>query len=325
MRTVAEAEMRRINHIAGILTHPEERLRYDRTLGEAEALQEDGKPERGFRTFPALIRFDLKAGVWLAAGVFVTLIGEFALGRRSEAPLSETPAVASAPPATTSARVGDTEPRPDRAPLPAPPVASEQPVAAQPVPPPEVTEPQPAVEKQLPPRSVARPAQALVVPPPEGTLPREEAAPPDVPAEPRTEPAGSPAPVPVGQIRPARRNSGFVGLWRYARATPAPSEPGLFPAEEVEIGIAQQFGVIYGYYNGRYTVRQASIAPEVSFRFSGPAGKTVAKTNWSSGDGSRGEISLRMLSEDSLEVIWVASRISPGHLASGRITLTRVE
>jgi hypothetical protein len=150
------------------------------------------------------------------------------------------------------------------------------------------------------------------------------------PAEPVVElhidAADTPAPLSLDEIRPVHRSAGLVGLWRYARAAQRQALPGDFAAQEVEVGIARQFGIIYGYYEGRYVVPQGRVPTEVSFQFSGAAESEFARTTWSSTDGSRGEITLRMLSEDSLEVVWAASHPGrPGRVTAGKITLARVE
>jgi hypothetical protein len=114
-------------------------------------------------------------------------------------------------------------------------------------------------------------------------------------------------------------------LWRYANPAKRQAPSGVL-AQEVEVGITRQSGTIYGYFEGSDIVSQKPAAKDVSFQFSFTAENESAATTWSSTDGSRGEITLRMLSEDSIEVIWVASHVGRlGRLASGRITLVRVE
>jgi hypothetical protein len=128
------------------------------------------------------------------------------------------------------------------------------------------------------------------------------------------------------EIRPVSRSAGLVGLWRFARPAQEQTLPGGFAAQEVEVGITRQSGVIYGYYEGRYVVPQKLAVSEVSFQFSGAAENNSARTTWSSTDGSHGEIEVRLLSKDSLDVVWVASHPGrPGRVASGKIILARVE
>jgi len=135
-----------------------------------------------------------------------------------------------------------------------------------------------------------------------------------------------PPPLPLEEIRPAHRNAGLVGLWRYAGSAQRQALADGFTAQEAEVGITRQLGTIYGYYEGCCVVSQGRGSREVSFQFSGTTENESARTTWSSTDGSRGEITLRMLSDDSLEVVWVASHLGrSGRIASGRITLARVE
>jgi hypothetical protein len=62
----------------------------------------------------------------------------------------------------------------------------------------------------------------------------------------------------------------------------------------------------------------------VSFHFEGQGGTDRASLPWIGGGGARGEVRLRLLTPGTLEVTWVANRLSEElGLISGTATLVR--
>ncbi len=98
----------------------------------------------------------------------------------------------------------------------------------------------------------------------------------------------------------------------------------LYPPEFIEATVTEQNGVVRGRYRSRYLIVDRAISPDVNFEFSGtPNGATVS-CPWSGPGGSRGELTLRMTTDHTLEIEWTASELgSIQGLVSGTAHLTR--
>jgi len=160
---------------------------------------------------------------------------------------------------------------------------------------------------------------------PEGRPPREASIPPPPAVEP-AQPVSSLPDLPSraeGAVSPPRP-PGLAGLWRYSQPDRTSQRPGLYAADRVEVGVSEESGVLYGYYTAHYIVPGGGISPDVSFRFSGPSGQDAATGTWSGTNGNRGEIRLRAVSGNALEVVWVTTHVERANsLASGKVTLQR--
>lgn len=120
---------------------------------------------------------------------------------------------------------------------------------------------------------------------------------------------------------PTRR---LAGLWRYDPAEQTTQSPGSYAAEHVEMAVTDESGVLRGYYTAHYRVPAGGVSPDVAFKFSGQPGKDVATGRWSGANGNRGEIRLRVLSDNALEVVWVATSVKHANsLIAGKDTLHR--
>lgn len=155
-----------------------------------------------------------------------------------------------------------------------------------------------AAEKS-PPRAGYAPASAGYIAPP-------DIAPPDV---------RIPLPA-VGRPAPP----GISGAWFYSAPGPR-SGQAAYPADYIEMVVAEEAGRITGRYRARYKVADRAISPNVVFEFGGERDRPLG---WKSAAGAAGEMSLRLLSEDSLEVRWWATRSgSVTSLLSGTAVLKR--
>jgi len=116
----------------------------------------------------------------------------------------------------------------------------------------------------------------------------------------------------------------LAGSWFWVKPRAAPAEAGLYPPEYIEVVIAGTAGELHGRYRARYTVPDRAISPEVSFRFEGAGGEEAAQLKWTGEGGARGEVQLRLVAGDSLEVKWFATEFgrNPG-LSSGTAVLVR--
>jgi hypothetical protein len=136
----------------------------------------------------------------------------------------------------------------------------------------------------------------------------------------------SPAPTPrqTEMAQPARPSPGLAGLWRYDPAPESARTPGFYAAEHIELDVFDEAGVLHGYYKAHYLVPAGGVSPDVAFNFSGERGRDAANGTWSGDNGNRGEIRLRALSDNTLEVVWVTTRIKHANsLVSGKVTLRR--
>ena len=122
---------------------------------------------------------------------------------------------------------------------------------------------------------------------------------------------------------PAYRRSAIAGDWLFV-PTPRAVSGGLYPPEYIELRVIEGEGLVRGRYRARYRVPDRAISPAVDFRFEGPAGSGDTSFPWRGAGGSQGEVTLRLLSGNALEVTWSASQLgSDLGLVSGTATLVR--
>ncbi len=127
---------------------------------------------------------------------------------------------------------------------------------------------------------------------------------------------------PVRVDRPAPRP--ISGSWYYSKPPQGQhnTNRSLYPPEYIEATISDESGVIHGKYRARFQTADRAISPDVDFSFSGPSG--TATYPWIGAAGAKGELTLKLVSENSLRVDWTAT--DPGTqqgLASGTAVLTR--
>lgn len=129
-----------------------------------------------------------------------------------------------------------------------------------------------------------------------------------------------PAPTPA----PRAAAETMSGTWYF---TPDPNQTPtlkLYPPEYIEAVITERGGVVLGRYRARYRVTDRAISPEVMFQFSGKAAADNAKVPWQGAGGASGEVKLRLLTRNSLEVSWIANNLGTAlGLGSGQAVLIR--
>jgi DnaJ domain len=128
--------------------------------------------------------------------------------------------------------------------------------------------------------------------------------------------------VPIRVDRPAPRP--ISGFWYYSRPPQGQhnTNRSLYLPEYIEATISDENGVIHGKYHARFQIADRAISPDVDFSFSGPSG--AASYPWTGAAGAKGELTLKLVSDNSLQVDWTAT--DPGTqqgLASGTAVLTR--
>jgi len=138
------------------------------------------------------------------------------------------------------------------------------------------------------------------------------------------QPAASPPPVQPVQPLALVRESPLSGAWVYVPPKVPAVSKSLYPPEFIEAVIAGENGVLRGRYRARYRVTDRPISPEVRFHFEGPAGDGAATLPWTGPGGATGEVSLKLISNNALELSWVATELgSQMDLVSGKAVLVR--
>lgn len=141
-------------------------------------------------------------------------------------------------------------------------------------------------------------------------------------------PAPRPASATTPRIEKSSTSSGrkLSGFWFY---TPPPhglhnKEP-LYPPEYIEATISEDNGTLYGKYRARFVIVDRAISPEVNFTFTGTAtGGTQATLPWTGAGGAKGELTVKLVSENSLRIDWNATELGTRQgLNSGTAVLTR--
>jgi len=156
----------------------------------------------------------------------------------------------------------------------------------------------------------------------EGTEPRPALTMTELPAAPKL-PVLSAAPLPRIE-RPAIRQ--LAGFWFYAKPAEGQSNKNqsLYLPEYIEATITDENGTIHGRYRSRFVIADRAISPDVNFTFSGTASGTQCNCQWTGAGGARGELTLKLTSENSMRVDWIAGELgSQQGLASGTAVLTR--
>ena len=310
VRRLAEIQMKRLNAVYAVLSDPDRRRRYDAELsrGSRERRVPVVVPARGEAYRADHHRSQWGNLAWLAAAV--AALAGLAWYLAPQTGGLGGPALHAAPDSEVAS-----EANPAAAPLPSPQPATSSPEATPAGAPAVPSQPPPSeAQPETPPEPVADlPPTKLAA---EAPAPAREAVPPAGVVLPPAPAAAAPKPVET-----PRRS--FAGAWLYARGkSPAPG--GIYPPEFIEASITEDDGVIRGRYRARYRVADRPISPEVFFYFEGMRQGNAASLRWTGGNGARGEVHLKLLSENSLEVVWTATELGRGMgPASGTAVLVR--
>ncbi|MCL6544894.1 MAG: J domain-containing protein [Bryobacteraceae bacterium] len=304
LRFLAERQMKRLNHIFEILMDPVQRRAYDQFWSGA------GPAGGLFDRYPRLRDAALlAAGVALAAGL-IWMVPE------------QTPA---APPSAPQAAV--------REPAPAPPPTAEafDPAGLTRLLRTELAELRRELERVRTQRDAAVRELTVLRHTAEPLPPAERSLPPPEPAA--SAPLADVSETPVFPPPSLRTSTAIpipapppslTGSWVYVPPRTSLNRPVPYTAEYVELVVVQQDGILKGRYRGRYYVPDRPISPEVAFYFEGAAGGQEAVLPWSGPGSAKGEVRLRLVSADRLQIDWFATELgSKLGLASGSSLLTR--
>jgi DnaJ-domain-containing protein 1 len=140
-----------------------------------------------------------------------------------------------------------------------------------------------------------------------------------------SEPAAVPvavAPAATVAVAPPPMVDSLAGTWLYVPPR-VPGRQGLvYPPEYIELRIIEEPGALFGRYRARYRVTDRALWPEVNFEFDGKPEQ--ATFGWRGAGGARGEVQLKRVGPDRLEVTWWASELGQRlGLASGTAVLVR--
>ncbi|MBI3209144.1 MAG: DnaJ domain-containing protein [Candidatus Solibacter usitatus] len=187
----------------------------------------------------------------------------------------------------------------------------------------------PAVENSSPPiekiepkpaKRAARPAVRRGI---ASIKPTPQPAPPDVNVTPFLPPVSV---IPEASLPPPPVEmavAGMSGTWLYARQENGMSAGKGYAAEFIEAVISEESGALQGIYRARYRVTDQAMQPEVNFAFRGEPGAREMRVPWSGAGGSNGNLLLRLVSPNSMEIAWIANEMGTLGLASGKALLTR--
>jgi hypothetical protein len=134
-----------------------------------------------------------------------------------------------------------------------------------------------------------------------------------------------PIPLPAVLAQPMEKPAaGVAGAWFYAPLKTASGSTTLYAPDFIEMFIAESQGAIHGHYRARYHVGDLPISGDVRFSFEGRGQDGPVVLAWTGSAGAAGEIRLKLLTDDTLQVNWHATKFGDSiGLASGAAILTR--
>jgi curved DNA-binding protein CbpA len=123
--------------------------------------------------------------------------------------------------------------------------------------------------------------------------------------------------------RPLTVSSSFPGVWTLSPSKITPVSSAFTP-EAVDLIMGEEQGKLQGRYRARYPNMGGPESPMVRFYFEGSARGDVANGVWTGGDGSRGEIQLKLTSDNTLQLVWSITDAGNANApASGTVALVR--
>ncbi len=309
LKEIAEHQMRKLNRIYAVLSDPERRRRYDQDLDADPSGLEAGRASNPARA-RVLVRSAWVAAILAGVGLLLWLTPD------------NTPAVSQ-----SSAREQTGEPPPAAAPLsqPVSPAADQASRIAQ-------------LKSDLQAVTLERDAAIGELGRLRGALPAPQSAPSGAPLRSEVRPTA----VAMTELPPASRlpalpnstslrierpvNRQLAGFWFYAKPPKGQHNRNraLYPPEFIEATVSQQDGVISGKYRARYEIVDRAISPDVNFSFKTTQTGPQIVCPWTGPGGARGEITLKLVSENSLRIDWTASELGTQQgLDAGTAVLTR--
>ena len=299
---LAETQTRRINGIAQILLHSDQRREYDAGLLT--------HADRHLHLIcPAYTPLEFAVtGLCLLAGLWLILSANPEPDRPSRSPQ---PTASSIPQPTKPEPKKTPATHAMKTPAPAPQRSSGVPEKAIPPSTDETTQETSPLES---PHIALKPAS--------DTIPLSQAPKPDPPLAESTDRIQQAPQAPSGTDNP------LIGTWIYVPAPTAEETRKVYRPEYIEMRIRNIPGAIEGQYRARYHVPDRPLSPNVGFRFAGPGppGAGSAAFRWNGSNGLAGQVQLKLLTANSIQVDWRVTELAESaDLVSGSAILTRVQ
>ena len=312
LKRLSELQLRRLNHMLQVLSDPCQRRPYDLSLDRLlpvllrdDTLQKVSLSEfRGvrlqLRLKPGVLVWLLIAGIAISAGVFWF--------RAPEQAYPEPVRVTEVKPVQQARKTTNVPMPTQHEPLEREHIEHRS------------TEPRSIEPKSIEPVSALANTSREPKRPPESVQANSAAA--TVPATVPAPQPGEPALV-ASEVAPKAPEYSMSGKWLYVMRHDN-AKKGMYPPEYIEMLITRQAGLLKGRYHATYKVTDRPISSEVNFQFEGKQSNAVAVLPWFASNGSRGELRLKRISDDSLEVNWITTSFGNANtLASGTAVLYR--
>jgi curved DNA-binding protein CbpA len=317
LKEVAEVQMRKLNRVHAVLSDPLRRQAYDDSL-----IGESGLPALFTPVSPAVHQIRSKlawaGAIAISAGLLIWLAEDSQpvsmQGRVPEAGSQTIPSVfAASPPVAQLASSGrrqneqnsETEISRLRAELQ---TATGQRDAAM--------------------RDLNRLRASLAASLPTGSTPEPRDAKPVTVA--MTEvpqlPPSHAAPISILPSVRLERERQLAGFWFYVKppAGQMNKNQALYPPEYIEATVVEENGVLRGKFHARYEIVDRPISPTVDFTFTGTPNGIQFSGPWTGAGGSKGEVTLKLTSDNAMKIDWNASALGTQlGLSAGTATLTR--
>ena len=131
---------------------------------------------------------------------------------------------------------------------------------------------------------------------------------------------------PAGSPERAATPAQFAGLWFFSKGNGSASPGGKsrYPPEYIQLHVSEQSGVLNGQYHSRYQVLDHAISPDVDFTFTGTPAGNALNCVWQGPGGSRGRMTMKLVSAGTVDLAWSANELgSLQWLTNGEATLIR--
>ena len=311
LKDIAENQMRKLNRIYSVLSDAGRRREYD------DRLEEDYGPPlvAGAALRPPITKMVARAAwvgaIIVCAGLLIWVTSDNTTGPQASAREQIVPAASATP-----VPVSKAAPHADQSPL----IASlrsdlkavtlERDAAIH-----ELLRLRGSGEHAMPSLSAPRPEGTEVRPPAITMTELPSAA--RLPAFPNTA-------IPRAESPAPRKLTGF---WFYAKPPLGQrnKNQSLYPPQYIEVTINEESGVVYGRYRARFEVADRPISPDVNFTFTGPSTSgSQAGFPWTGSGGAKGELTLKLVSDNSMKIDWTATELGTQQgLEGGTAVLTR--
>jgi len=311
LREIAEQQMRKLNRIYAVLSDPESRRSYDEVLDGrfSPPVILDSSPSPELRRLIA--RMAWAAAIVVSAGLLIWLAYDSTPGAQIRA--SDSNAAVATTLASAPASPGKPGADRDSDALRIFQLRLELKAA--------IVERDAAIRELNKFRGTPQPSQSGGSWPLEGTEPRPALTMTELPTAPKLPVLANPLP----RIeRPA--NQHFAGFWFYAKPAEGQTNKNqsLYLPEYIEATVTEDNGIVHGRYRSRFAIADRAISPDVNFSFSGTPGGTQCTCEWTGAGGARGQLTLKLTSENSMRVDWIATELGTQQgLGSGTAVLTR--